>query len=93
MDSGAALEGGDVCFGAKADMCSAKRACPLSANSDQNAPQQMTLLFNHLVGGKQKLWRNSQTKRLGGLQINDEFVFGRLLIRQITSLLAAMRST
>jgi hypothetical protein len=44
--------------------------------------------FDHLVGSKQKLRRDGQAKCPGGLQIDHEIVLGRLLVEQITRLLA-----
>jgi hypothetical protein len=45
--------------------------------------------LDHLVGGKQKFRRNGQAERFRGLQVDHEIVLGRLLIGQITGLLAA----
>ena len=41
------------------------------------------LLFDHLVGGgKQRLW-DTETERVRGFAIDDEFILGRLLHRKI----------
>src|SRR2546423_9484988 len=53
------------------------------------APACLAHSFDHLVGSKQKLRRDGQAKCLGGLQIDHEIVLGRLLVGQITRLLAA----
>ena len=81
-----------VRFGSKADMCSAKRhvrfasksghvrckeGCPLSANSGHRD------LFDHLVGARDDRLRNGDAKRLGGLEIDNQLVFGRRLHGQI----------
>jgi hypothetical protein len=44
--------------------------------------------FDHLVGASENRCRNVQTERLGGLQVDHEFVLGRRLHRQIGRLLA-----
>src|SRR5215510_4263312 len=40
--------------------------------------------FDDLVGGLQEWLRDGEAKRLRSLEINDEFVLGRLLDRQVT---------
>src|SRR5262245_24628400 len=40
-------------------------------------------LFDYLIGDGQHAWRNGQTKRPGGLEVDDELELGRLLHRQI----------
>jgi len=49
-------------------------------------------LLNHLVGGEQQVWRNGQAQRVGGFQVDDEFIFGWLLIGQIAGLLATQNA-
>src|ERR1700741_4138746 len=39
--------------------------------------------FEHPVGTNEKLWRNRQTKRLGGLEVDDELHVRRLVDGQI----------
>jgi hypothetical protein len=41
-------------------------------------------LLNHLVGAGEQCARNRKAKLLGGLQIDDEFEFGRLVDRDVT---------
>ena len=40
-------------------------------------------LLDHLVGAREDRWRDRQTERLGGLQIDDELEFGWLLDGQV----------
>src|SRR5262249_11449279 len=42
--------------------------------------------FDHLVGAQQERFRDRQTKRLGGGQVDDEIELGGLLDRDITRL-------
>ena len=48
-------------------------ACPLSAKSGHRA------LFDHLVGGDEKLIWDLKSERLRGLAIDDQLVLGRQL--------------
>jgi hypothetical protein len=45
-------------------------------------------LFDHLVGAREQRRRHSEPERLGGLQINYQFVLSRLLYGQVGRLLA-----
>jgi hypothetical protein len=58
-----------------------------------HAVQQDNPLFDHLVGGREKLGRQGAVKYPGGLQVNDEFEFRRLHDRQIGRLLALENPT
>src|SRR5262245_13646214 len=49
-------------------------------SSDTNA---RAALFDDLVGAGDYLVRDRKAERLGGLEIDDQFIFGRLLHRQI----------
>ena len=40
-------------------------------------------LFDHLVGGGQQRFRDGKAERLGGLEVDDEIIFGRLYDRQV----------
>ena len=48
-----------------------------------HAPQQNSVLFDHLVGGSKLRRRNGQAERLGGLEVDDELELGRRLNWQI----------
>ena len=52
-----------------------------------HAPQQDGL-FDHLVGAREHGRRNSEAKRFGGLEVDDELVLGRCLHRKFGRLLA-----
>ena len=67
----------------------------LLANRDANDPKETLRvadyciakgLFDHLVGGSEQRGRHGEFKRLGGLEIDDEIEFGRLLDRDIAGL-------
>jgi hypothetical protein len=49
---------------------------------------EISSLFDHLVGGREKHRWDGQAKRLGGLKIDHELVFGWCLDRQIGRFLA-----
>src|SRR5262245_14571364 len=44
--------------------------------------------FDHLVGAAEERDRDCETERLGGLHVDDEFDFRRLLHRQVRRVLA-----
>jgi hypothetical protein len=46
------------------------------------------LLLDHLIGDGQRRFRNCEAERLGGLEVDDQFEFSRLLDRQIGWFLA-----
>jgi hypothetical protein len=47
------------------------------------------LLFDHLVGEHEQVVRNSEAERIGGLEVDNEIEFGRLLDRDIARLCPA----
>jgi hypothetical protein len=53
-----------------------------------NAPQQITSLFDHLVGTGEQRRGHIDPKRLGGLHVDHHFVLGRRLHREVGWLLA-----
>src|SRR4051794_33203334 len=46
------------------------------------------LLFDHLTGARQQCRGNAEAERLGGLEIDNQFVLGRRLHRQVSRLFA-----
>src|SRR5258708_16249897 len=53
-----------------------------------HAPQQTASLFDHLVGNGEHARWNGEAERLGGLEVDNEFEFGRLHDRHIGGLFA-----
>ena len=60
-----------------------------STDTSWRASQQNNALFDHLVGARQKRFRDSQAECLGGREVDDKLELGRLLDRYIGGLCAA----
>src|SRR5215471_2110031 len=45
--------------------------------------------FDHLVGAREQRLRHGEAQRLRGLEVDDEFILGRRLHRQVGQLLAS----
>src|SRR5262249_61759852 len=59
---------------------------PRSATSRPEQVQQTRRLFDHLVGTQQERFRDGYPGRLGGLHIDGQLEFRRLLDRQVRGL-------
>src|ERR1700730_15860028 len=64
------------------------REVPIPAVSRCSSDVRGSRLFDHLVGAGEHGRRHGKAERLGGLQVDNEFVLGRGLHRQVTRLLA-----
>src|SRR5713101_2339795 len=66
----------------------AKDFCNSIGQQETHAPQQTASLFDHLVGNGEHARWNGEAERLGGLEVDNEFEFGRLHDRHIGGLFA-----
>jgi hypothetical protein len=71
----------NVRYASDSDGPSAKCEMSQRARNGLEQPQQISPLFNHLVGAKHESGRNFMTDRLRGLEVDDELELGRLLDR------------
>ena len=67
----------DVRFGSESDCLLRRRKVTRCAISDKSAPQQNGSLFDHVVGAGEQCGWNVYTKRLSGLDIDDQLEPGR----------------
>src|SRR6516165_62518 len=87
----------DVCFGSKADIQPFSQ-CPLYPQKRTLVPrvgvpalcqkQTSAELVDHVVRAGEQRWRDNETERFGGLQVDDHLVLGRRLHWQVGRLLA-----
>ena len=73
----------DVRFAPKATEVSCRREITRWAN------RRIAALFDHLVGEHEQVMRNGEAECIGGLEVDNEIEFGRLLDRDIARLCPA----
>src|SRR5262245_64190387 len=71
----------------KADMCSATRDVCFGPKADIRT-RLVSSAFDDLVGAGKDCRRNGEAESLRGLEVDEEFEFGRLFDRQIGGLFA-----
>jgi hypothetical protein len=59
-----------------------------SCHEETHAPQQTASSVDHFVGEREQRVRDSNAERPGGVEVHDQFEFGRLHDRQVGRLLA-----
>jgi len=60
----------------------------VQGQNQTHAVQQAALLLDHRVGKREQRWRHLDAERLGGLEVDRQFVLGRRLHRQVGRLIA-----
>src|SRR6476620_10015691 len=71
------LTKGHVCFAPESGQMQCNSVCPLSAKSG------LASLFDHLVGTREQRGWHRYSDRLGGLEVDHQLKFCRLLNRKI----------
>src|SRR5262249_46275547 len=82
----------NVRFTPKSDQISAPQRNVAKCHKQTYAVQQRTQLFDHLVGAGENGGRDVEAERPGGLEIDHQLEFHRLLHRQVGGLLASKNS-
>src|SRR5471030_2394853 len=77
----------DVRYASNSGQTQARLECPLCATSGL-MHRSKKALFDHLVGLRKQRWGDREAERLGGLEVDHQFVLGRHLHWKVGGLLA-----